>query len=1056
MPLINYSIPSLIGGVTQQPSNLAYPGQAKVLENAWPSVTDGLQKRYPTEYHGKLSGADFNKTHKIANHFIDKSTDERYLVTVNGGAVWDGSKYPRRLRTFDLLDVSGGLINTPVVRMSRSGYDYLDSTNPDDYRFQTIGDVTFVVNRSKVPAKLADTGPTSNKQAILYVRSTLASNAHEDVVVTFNGASTVNIREGDASSTLLAYNIYAALTGADASQGAHTVSKHSNKFLKTSHGIAANTAIKVAADTFPTYRVSAYDEEDGTFYYSTKSISAETVLYVRDVESNAYKVSFQPGGDALDWVTEGSNIVVTSIGTGSPPTGFEKLVVQGSPDVTSVLGGGATSHNVGNVLLLSHLDGEDFSIEVRDAAGNSLVDVYKDSAPSFSELPDTAVDGFALQIRNDPATGLDDYWVKFVADSGNPGELSSGYWTEIATPGGQNKLDPRTMPHILVRTPDPGGGLPSFAFMPGGEAFSNVVGLDNENDRLEIQIAPTGVISTYNTELLADGDEVTLSDISEASGLDLVADKLYYVKAISTATGNTQTIELYHDSGLSDKVTFTFTDGVSVFAVLRAKAEYPQFVWNDRQAGGEVTNPDPTFVGTPIEDVSFFKNRLAFAAGENFVLSELGEFFNFYRTTVTQLLETAPIDVASSWAGVANINRLVPYGQGLLGLAPNVQFFLKASGSQAFGASTVSIDVVSNLSTAPVDAAAPQLMGSSLYLPFTRGDYVGMYEYKPDNTGVFSNDDVTSHVPQYVEGPLRDIAVLEKEKCMVLLGTKAVTDGYKNTNELYVYKTLALGEKRVQSAWTKYTFHGADIRAIHFYDNELYIMSCRTVGEDDSWWIDKISFKTGRTDTDSTYVTHLDRRFKYTVPGGDYDAANGWTNIGAGGEIYPFEWENPMEAVTTDGELLPNLNSRVDGQIRVMGDMTGKVVWVGEKYTMKCKMHTQYVRQNTGSRGVVALVAGRTQLRTGTLMHADSVYFNVQVTPLNRDPYNYTYNGRELGAGRLSVGAIPTIEAGAFKFPLYGKNEDVDIEITNDSPFPSNLVGAEIEALYHSRSGRVS
>jgi hypothetical protein len=61
-----------------------------------------------------------------------------------------------------------------------------------------------------------------------------------------------------------------------------------------------------------------------------------------------------------------------------------------------------------------------------------------------------------------------------------------------------------------------------------------------------------------------------------------------------------------------------------------------------------------------------------------------------------------------------------------------------------------------------------------------------------------------------------------------------------------------------------------------------------------------------------------------------------------------------------------------------------------------------------------------------------------------------------LGAGRLKVGSIPISDSGDFKFPIYEKNEDVEIEITNDTPFPSNFVGAEVEVLYHARAGRVS
>jgi len=1039
MPLINYSIPTLIGGVSQQPNNLSYPGQVDELENAWPSMVDGLQKRYPSEFHGNLN-TGISKSSKPAFHFIDKSLDERYLVAVNGNVV--GQK---RLEVHKLLDVVGGNINQPSVRMSHSGFEYLDSADPEDYRFQTVGDVTYVVNRKKTPAMLTDVQPAGNPQVLMYVRSTLASTADENVVVTFNGTTTVEINESEASTTTLTANILAVITGDDVDEGSVTLDKNNDKFLQVNHNLTNGTAIRLTATTYPEYNefVQSASSTSGGYQRKVRASAAST-FYVRDVEANSFKVSLSPGGGRVDWRSNGSGINVFSLGTDSPPSGFEKLVVQHAEEVSQ----SNTKTSVGNVLLLSHADGEDFTLEVRDGAGNTLVDIYKDSAPSFSELPDTAVEGFTLQIRNDPASGLDDYYVRFRSDTAVPGELSSGYWEEVAAPGLANSIDPRTMPHILVRE-----SASQFAFMPAGEHFFPVSSLDAGNNRLVISVANDGVASgSTNTELLQDADQVRITELAATSDWSILPEKLYYAKSIAT-TASTQTLELYYDADLSDQVTFTSTVVLGTYAQLARESTRPAFTWDDRQAGSELTNPNPTFIGRPISDVGFFKNRLAFAVGDHFVLTELGEFFNFYRTTVTQLLDTAPIDVASSWAGVADIDRLLPYGEGLLGIASNVQFFLRGSGQQAFGANTVSIDVVSSLSTEFESASAPVLMGQAMYLPFTRGDYVGLYEYKPDGRGTFSHEDVTDHVPQFVHGKLRDMAALEKENVIVVLGTKDVTDGYKNTNELYTYVTNMVGDRRVQAAWARYTFENADIRALHFYDDDLYFVLCRTVGGVDTWEVNKIGFKTGRVDSSSSYLTHLDRRLQVTVAGGAYDAATGLTTISG---QYAFDSNSPMEVVTPDGQRLPNQDTSTDSVYKLKGNYEGQTLWLGEAYTMKCKLPTQYVKQSSGGRGVVSLVQGRTQLRTMILLHADSVAFNVRVTPLNRTPYDYPYNGQVLGAGRFKVGAVPLSDSGDFRFPIYEKNEDVEIEITNDTPFPSNFVGAEVEALYHARAGRIS
>ena len=67
--------------------------------------------------------------------------------------------------------------------------------------------------------------------------------------------------------------------------------------------------------------------------------------------------------------------------------------------------------------------------------------------------------------------------------------------------------------------------------------------------------------------------------------------------------------------------------------------------WMIRKAGDLETNPAPSFVGSPINDIFFFKNRLGFLTDNAVIFSEADEYFNFWRTTTQSLLDSAPIDV---------------------------------------------------------------------------------------------------------------------------------------------------------------------------------------------------------------------------------------------------------------------------------------------------------------------------------------------------------------------------------------------------------------------------
>jgi hypothetical protein len=70
--------------------------------------------------------------------------------------------------------------------------------------------------------------------------------------------------------------------------------------------------------------------------------------------------------------------------------------------------------------------------------------------------------------------------------------------------------------------------------------------------------------------------------------------------------------------------------------------------YTDRDAGDSITNPDPSFVGQKIQNLTFYKNRLGILAGENLILSGNADFFNFFATTVTQVLDTDIIEISIS------------------------------------------------------------------------------------------------------------------------------------------------------------------------------------------------------------------------------------------------------------------------------------------------------------------------------------------------------------------------------------------------------------------------
>ena len=66
MSLISLQIPNLIQGVSQQPPQMRLPSQLEEQINAYPSLTEGLTKRPPTNHISRLAtDADASFIHFI-------------------------------------------------------------------------------------------------------------------------------------------------------------------------------------------------------------------------------------------------------------------------------------------------------------------------------------------------------------------------------------------------------------------------------------------------------------------------------------------------------------------------------------------------------------------------------------------------------------------------------------------------------------------------------------------------------------------------------------------------------------------------------------------------------------------------------------------------------------------------------------------------------------------------------------------------------------------------------------------------------------------------------
>ncbi|BAQ94046.1 tail tubular protein B [uncultured phage_MedDCM-OCT-S28-C10] len=153
MSVVSSSIPNLINGISEQNPTQRNLNQAETQVNAQSSIVKGLTKRPPLEWVSNLLSSQVFSTNTAIHPFIRDNNNQYIIAAYNGG-----------IKAYELDGTS------KTVTIS-NGSSYLATTNPkDDYKFVSVADTTFILNKSKIPAMAATTSAAKVNEALVYVK----------------------------------------------------------------------------------------------------------------------------------------------------------------------------------------------------------------------------------------------------------------------------------------------------------------------------------------------------------------------------------------------------------------------------------------------------------------------------------------------------------------------------------------------------------------------------------------------------------------------------------------------------------------------------------------------------------------------------------------------------------------------------------------------------------------------------------------------------------------------------------------------------------------------
>lgn len=220
--------------------------------------------------------------------------------------------------------------------------------------------------------------------------------------------------------------------------------------------------------------------------------------------------------------------------------------------------------------------------------------------------------------------------------------------------------------------------------------------------------------------------------------------------------------------------------------------------WTKRLTGDLKTNPNPSFVDNKISKVFFYNTRLGVLSSDNVILSQTGEFYNFFNVSALVQVDSDPVDVSVQSIKPARLFSCIPVTQGLALFSRGQQFMLYADN----GILTPGTTIIRTISYYEMDVEIePVDVGTNITFvsksPISTQAYGMVTRGQDDNPIVVELSKVVS---EYLPSTLEDMLASPQNSLIALYSSKSST--------VYFYRTYNNGEKDLMQSWFKWELPG--------------------------------------------------------------------------------------------------------------------------------------------------------------------------------------------------------------------------------------------------------
>lgn len=457
--------------------------------------------------------------------------------------------------------------------------------------------------------------------------------------------------------------------------------------------------------------------------------------------------------------------------------------------------------------------------------------------------------------------------------------------------------------------------------------------------------------------------------------------------------------------------------------------------WQDRRVGTDVSNPQPSFIGLPINDISAIQSRLVLVAGKNFVASRTNDYTDFWRGSAAAKADSDPIDINSTSEKGSLLSSITTHNKDLV-------IFSRGGGQFVVSGRTgLTPDNAALVPTTEYEAALdanPVSSGRNVFFATEFGRYTGIREFFTTDGADNQNDarPITDHIKKYIVGKAKQL-ISTSNGGMLLVRTD------QNTETIYHYQYIWNDTEKIQSAWGKWTFPKPVTYAFFVNDRVYIVLQGDTYNYLHRMALDVLD------EGDIGFPVYLDTRF---------DVEDTDTQF-----VLPYDWmhDQNLYAVQGDGCPNPGQAALIESVVWNIGlgaylvtlknQMGGGHVVCGIQYlrwympTMPLVKDQDGVVVSTGKLKVKAFVVSL--LRTGWIAAQ-------MITQWGNGP-ELAFNGRIVGAADNVIGETHLTDAD-FVIPFRERTDRGEIALYSDSYLPLAIQDVDWVGQYQKRGKRIS